>query len=105
MWMVCGAARAGDDRDWGGNDSGYGYGGHDGGNSGGNYGGGNGGNDNHGGGNGRNNGLSIVSVSTRPDMVAGGNVLVRVEGQGSAGARVFLNGHDVTSAFQAQADG
>jgi hypothetical protein len=53
--------------------------------------------------------LSIVSVSNpHPDLVSGGQVLLRVSAQNGAparGTRVTLNGVDVTSEFAAQADG
>ncbi len=54
-------------------------------------------------------GLSIVSVSNpHPDLVSGGQVLVRVSprsGRPARGIRVTLNGVDVTSEFAAQGDG
>ncbi|HEY4066900.1 MAG TPA: DUF6351 family protein, partial [Burkholderiaceae bacterium] len=82
MWMVCGAASAGNDRDDGsGRDR------------------------DHDRDRDRNGGLQLVSVSARPEMVSGGNVLVRVEGQGRAGVHVYLNRRDVSGAFQQQADG
>jgi uncharacterized tannase-like protein DUF6351 len=48
------------------------------------------------------NDLRFVTLSTRPDTVSGGDVLVRVElprDVPSSAIRVFLNDHDVTSAF------
>jgi len=52
--------------------------------------------------------FQIVTLSTRPDTVSGGNVLVRVdvprEMQFNA-VKVRLNGRDVTSAFQPDASG
>lgn len=57
----------------------------------------------------RDNGnLRISTLSSRPDTVSGGNVLVRIDGprhQSVAGARVFLNRLDVSSSFQLQSDG
>ena len=46
-------------------------------------------------------GLRLVSVSNRPDMISGGQLLVRVDlGSTSRSAvRVALNGRDVTTAF------
>jgi len=48
-------------------------------------------------------GIRVSTVSTRPDTVTGGDVLVRVSG--GRHVKVQLNGHDVTSAFHSQADG
>jgi hypothetical protein len=53
--------------------------------------------------------LGLTSVSNpRPDLVSGGQVLVRVtvpNGTRADRVRVTDNGHDVTSAFRAQSDG
>jgi hypothetical protein len=46
--------------------------------------------------------LSITTVSNRPDMVSGGDVLVRVTmspGRDAADATIELNGSDITGAF------
>src|SRR3989441_4587854 len=50
----------------------------------------------------------IVTLSTRPDTVSGGNVLVRIDVPRDMefnAVKVLLNGHDVTSAFQPDASG
>jgi hypothetical protein len=50
--------------------------------------------------------LSITTVSNRPDMVSGGDVLARVTaspGRNPADVTIELNGADVTSAFRAEA--
>jgi len=50
--------------------------------------------------------LRIVTLSTRPDTVSGGDVLVRVDVHRDIplnAVRVTLNGHDVTGAFQPEA--
>src|SRR5260370_40391496 len=47
--------------------------------------------------------LRIVTLSTRPDTVSGGDVLVRVDVHRDIplnAVRVTLNGHDVTGALQ-----
>ncbi|GLY69681.1 hypothetical protein Atai01_63000 [Amycolatopsis taiwanensis] len=50
--------------------------------------------------------IVISSVSNpRPDLVSGGQVLVRVDPSGRSGVRVTANGQDVTSAFHRQPDG
>ena len=53
-------------------------------------------------------GLALTAVSARPDMVSGGNVLVRVQpgaGTRSQDVRIALNGRDVTSTFSAEPNG
>jgi hypothetical protein len=50
-------------------------------------------------------GLRIKTLSTRPDMVTGGDVLVSINGTAAGGVQVLLNNHDITAAFQVQADG
>src|SRR3989442_9752606 len=50
----------------------------------------------------------IVTLSTRPDTVSGGNVLVRIDVPRDMefnAVKGLLNGHDVTSAFQPDASG
>jgi hypothetical protein len=57
---------------------------------------------------GSNQGLDIVTLSSRPDIVSGGTVLVRISGSGKmalSDVAVFLNGQDVTTAFQPEAGG
>jgi len=57
---------------------------------------------------GSNQGLDIVTLSSRPDIVSGGTVLVRISGSRKLAlgdVAVFLNGQDVTTAFQPEADG
>jgi len=52
--------------------------------------------------------LTLATVSARPEMVSGGNVLVHVRlagGTETRDVRVALNGRDVTSAFRAEARG
>jgi Tannase-like family of unknown function (DUF6351) len=53
--------------------------------------------------------LALVSVSNpRPELVSGGEVLVRVDlgrGVSPGDVRVFSDGQDVTSSFHAQSDG
>jgi hypothetical protein len=44
--------------------------------------------------------LSITTLSTRPDRVSGGDVLVQVTQDNNAATPVSLNGTDVTSAFR-----
>src|ERR1700676_3990884 len=45
--------------------------------------------------------LNITTLSTRPDRVSGGDVLVQVTQDNNAAPPVSLNGADVTSAFRA----
>src|SRR6202158_2874507 len=45
--------------------------------------------------------LNITTLSTRPDRVSGGDVLVQVTQDNNASTPVSLNGADVTSAFRA----
>ena len=55
-----------------------------------------------------NNDLAIVTLSSRPDIVSGGTVLVRISGSGKVALNdvaVFLNGQAVTSSFQPEAGG
>lgn len=55
-----------------------------------------------------NQGLDIVTLSSRPDIVSGGTVLVRINGSRKmalSDVAVFLNGQDVTSVFQPEAGG
>jgi len=49
-----------------------------------------------------NHGITIRTLSSPPNLISGGSVLVRVELPEEAGqeARVLLNGQDVTSAFR-----
>src|SRR5271170_7220283 len=57
---------------------------------------------------GSSQGLDIAALSSRPDIVSGGNVLIRISVPGKAAIgdlAVFLNGQDVTSAFQPEAGG
>jgi hypothetical protein len=52
--------------------------------------------------------LDIITVSTRPDTVSGGNVLVRINVPRSVAINhlvILLNGQAVTSAFRPEADG
>ncbi|MDT8911813.1 DUF6351 family protein [Amycolatopsis sp. PS_44_ISF1] len=49
-------------------------------------------------------GLTTVS-NPRPDLVSGGQVLLRVTAPDPRGVRVSAGGHDVTAVFRAQADG
>jgi hypothetical protein len=52
--------------------------------------------------------LDIITVSTRPDTVSGGNVLVRINVPRSVainGLVILLNGQAVTSAFRPEASG
>jgi hypothetical protein len=52
--------------------------------------------------------LDIITVSTRPDTVSGGNVLVRINvprGVAINHLVILLNGQAVTSAFRPEADG
>jgi Tannase-like family of unknown function (DUF6351) len=52
--------------------------------------------------------LDITTLSSRPDIVSGGTVLVRISGSGKMAlgdVAVFLNGQDVTTAFQPEAGG
>jgi hypothetical protein len=53
--------------------------------------------------------LALVTVSNpRPELVSGGEVLVRVDlgrGVNPGDVRVFSDGQDVTSSFHAQSDG
>ena len=52
--------------------------------------------------------LDIITVSTRPDTVSGGNVLVRINVPRSVAINdlvIVLNGQAVTSAFRPEADG
>ena len=51
--------------------------------------------------------FQISSLSSRPDMVSGGNVLVGIDiaRHAPGDVRVALNGVDVSGAFQAQSDG
>jgi hypothetical protein len=57
----------------------------------------------------RPGGLALVSVSNpRPELVSGGEVLIRVEvprGTRASGVRVTADGANVTGSFQAQSDG
>src|SRR5215469_17704466 len=49
-------------------------------------------------------GLTITSLSSRPDMVSGGEVLVEIKGAGAQSVVVKLNGGlDVSSAFHPDA--
>lgn len=50
-------------------------------------------------------GLEIVTVSSRPDTVTGGNALIRINRRGTAQVQVLLNNRDVSAAFQPQPDG
>lgn len=53
-------------------------------------------------------GLRISTVSTRPDTVSGGNVLVRIDDRSNrpvSGVHVELNHLDISEQFQLQADG
>ena len=55
-----------------------------------------------------NGDFNIVTLSTRPDTVSGGDVLVRVDvptGVRASGVSITLNGHAVTSAFHPVAGG
>lgn len=57
---------------------------------------------------GSNQGLDIVTLSSRPDIVSGGTVLVRINGSGKmalSDVAVFLNSQDVTNVFQPEASG
>jgi hypothetical protein len=57
---------------------------------------------------GSNRGLDIITLSSRPDIVSGGNVLVRISESGKVAiseVAVFLNGQDVTSSFQPETGG
>ena len=57
---------------------------------------------------GSNQGLDIVTLSSRPDIVSGGTVLVRISGSGKmalSDVAVFLNSRDVTNVFQPEASG
>src|SRR5215510_1014261 len=52
--------------------------------------------------------LDIVTVSTRPDTVSGGNVLVRINARRGVAINdlvVLLNGQNVTGAFRPEAGG
>src|SRR5688572_12647697 len=52
--------------------------------------------------------LTLIAVSARPDMVSGGNVLVRLRTDAatrSQDVRIALNGVDVTSAFRPDTGG
>jgi len=52
--------------------------------------------------------LDIITVSTRPDTVSGGDVLVRIHVPPSMAVNdlvILLNGQAVTSAFQPEANG
>src|SRR4051812_41258982 len=51
--------------------------------------------------------VSISTVSTRADLVSGGDALVRIAtiGDFRPSLRVSLNGHDVTSEFRKNSDG
>src|SRR5258707_13300108 len=52
--------------------------------------------------------LKIVTLSTRPDTVSGGDVLVRIDVPRDVDLRnvkVLLNGHSVTGAFRPDATG
>lgn len=49
--------------------------------------------------------LRIATISGRPDMVTGGDALVRVSGTASRDVRIFSNDADVTSAFKPSPDG
>src|SRR5882672_7460019 len=44
-------------------------------------------------------GLTITTLSSRPDMVSGGDALVEVKTATPSGVVVTLNGQDVTKAF------
>lgn len=51
---------------------------------------------------------SVTTLSSRPDMVTGGDALVRIaapSGAGLAGVRVAVNGTDVTASFRPAPDG
>jgi hypothetical protein len=55
---------------------------------------------------GSNQGLDITALSSRPDIVSGGTVLIRISESGKVALNdvaVFLNGQAVTSAFQPEA--
>ncbi|HEV2100692.1 MAG TPA: DUF6351 family protein, partial [Stellaceae bacterium] len=57
---------------------------------------------------GSNQGLDITALSSRPDIVSGGTVLIRISASGQVALNdvtVFLNGQAVTSAFQPEAGG
>ncbi|HLY79113.1 MAG TPA: DUF6351 family protein, partial [Caulobacteraceae bacterium] len=43
---------------------------------------------------------SVTALSSRPDRVSGGDVLVRIDQDNDAATPVTLNGVDVTGAFQ-----
>jgi hypothetical protein len=52
--------------------------------------------------------IDIITVSTRPDTVSGGNVLVRINASRNVAINdlmVFLNGQAITSAFRPEAGG
>jgi hypothetical protein len=67
-------------------------------------GGGNGGSGGDGGATGR---MEVRTLSTRADLVSGGDVLVELipEGGNASGLKVTLNGSDITGAFAKRADG
>ena len=49
--------------------------------------------------------LAIATVSNpRPELVSGGEALVRVTGAAAGHVRITENGHDITPAFHAQSD-
>ena len=55
---------------------------------------------------GNGNGIEIVTLSSRPDTVSGGDVLVRIDlPRGAAAVNVQLNGRAVTGAFRPVGDG
>ena len=52
------------------------------------------------------NDIDIVTLSSRPDAVSGGDVLVRIDvPPGVSGVNVLLNGETVTSAFRPVGNG
>ena len=81
----------------------------DGGGSGGGGGGGGsgGGGGGGGGGDGATGRMEVRTLSTRADLVSGGDVLVELvpEGGNAGGLKVTLNGNDITGAFAKRADG
>jgi hypothetical protein len=55
-----------------------------------------------------NHGISIRTLSSRPNLVSGGSSLVQIELPGEVvtqGVRVFLNAQDVTSTFHSRGEG